>query len=219
MVEMHSNFTAKGSKGGDGRLGHASRRAPDAGDHARLQRVVRGRLLPVHQHPARRKLEVGRHAHPPALGDSERYNCRWASASRRRSATSGPASTRTRGRGNCARSSIRDRQALHELQSDPGEIIPRAQQGHRLGILAQRQSRLRRRQDASRSGWSITARTGPGGVGIRCARPSRCSCPAVDIDFGKRWEFNFGVGIGVTQATDHLLIKTILGYRFGKMKD
>src|SRR5215831_6255260 len=29
--------------------------------------------------------------------------------------------------------------------------------------------------------------------------------PAVDVDFGKRWEFNFGVGIGVTQATDHLV--------------
>ena len=38
--------------------------------------------------------------------------------------------------------------------------------------------------------------------------------PAVDIDFGKNWEFNFGVGVGVTQATDHLLIKAILGYRF-----
>jgi hypothetical protein len=39
--------------------------------------------------------------------------------------------------------------------------------------------------------------------------------PAVDIDFGPRWEFNFGVGVGVTQATDHLLVKAILGYRFG----
>jgi hypothetical protein len=39
--------------------------------------------------------------------------------------------------------------------------------------------------------------------------------PALDFDFGKRWEFNFGVGIGVTQATDHLLVKAILGYRFG----
>ncbi len=39
--------------------------------------------------------------------------------------------------------------------------------------------------------------------------------PALDFDFGKRWEFNFGVGVGVTQATDHLLIKAILGYRFG----
>ena len=38
--------------------------------------------------------------------------------------------------------------------------------------------------------------------------------PAVDIDFGQRWEFNFGVGVGVTGATDHLLIKAILGYRF-----
>ncbi|MDE3165835.1 MAG: hypothetical protein KGN36_08525 [Acidobacteriota bacterium] len=39
--------------------------------------------------------------------------------------------------------------------------------------------------------------------------------PAIDLDLGKRWEFNFGVGVGVTQATDHLLIKAILGYRFG----
>jgi hypothetical protein len=42
--------------------------------------------------------------------------------------------------------------------------------------------------------------------------------PAVDIDFGERWEFNFGVGVGVTQATDHLLIKAILGYRFNYKK-
>jgi hypothetical protein len=38
--------------------------------------------------------------------------------------------------------------------------------------------------------------------------------PAADIDFGDKWEFNFGVGIGVTQATERLLIKMILGYRF-----
>jgi hypothetical protein len=43
--------------------------------------------------------------------------------------------------------------------------------------------------------------------------------PAFDIDLGKRWEFNVGVGVGVTQATDHLIVKTILGYRFGKLKD
>jgi hypothetical protein len=43
--------------------------------------------------------------------------------------------------------------------------------------------------------------------------------PAVDVDFGEKWEFNFGVGVGVTQATDHLLIKTILGYRFHSKKD
>lgn len=38
--------------------------------------------------------------------------------------------------------------------------------------------------------------------------------PAVDIDFGPNWEFNFGVGVGVTHATDHLLVKMILGRRF-----
>jgi hypothetical protein len=42
--------------------------------------------------------------------------------------------------------------------------------------------------------------------------------PAVDIDFGSNWEFNFGVGVGVTQATDHLLVKAILGYRFNNHK-
>jgi hypothetical protein len=43
--------------------------------------------------------------------------------------------------------------------------------------------------------------------------------PAVDVDFGAKWEFNFGVGWGVTQATDHLLIKAILGYRLNFHKD
>jgi hypothetical protein len=39
--------------------------------------------------------------------------------------------------------------------------------------------------------------------------------PAIDIDFGPRWEFNFGVGVGATRGTDHLLVKAILGYRLG----
>ena len=43
--------------------------------------------------------------------------------------------------------------------------------------------------------------------------------PAVDIDFGKNWEFNFGVGVGMTASTDHLLIKAILGYRFNYHSD
>lgn len=40
--------------------------------------------------------------------------------------------------------------------------------------------------------------------------------PTVDIDFGPNWEFNFGVGVGMTASTDHLLAKMIVGYRFGK---
>lgn len=39
--------------------------------------------------------------------------------------------------------------------------------------------------------------------------------PAVNIDFGPDWEFNAGVGVGLTPATDRLLAKMILGRRFG----
>jgi hypothetical protein len=38
--------------------------------------------------------------------------------------------------------------------------------------------------------------------------------PAIDLDLGPNWEFNMGVGVGVTAATDHLLVKMIIGRRF-----
>lgn len=38
--------------------------------------------------------------------------------------------------------------------------------------------------------------------------------PAIDLNLSPKWEFNFGVGVGVTRSTDHLLAKMILGYRF-----
>jgi hypothetical protein len=38
--------------------------------------------------------------------------------------------------------------------------------------------------------------------------------PVIDLDFSPNWEFNFGVGFGLTASTDPLIIKLILGYRF-----
>jgi hypothetical protein len=38
--------------------------------------------------------------------------------------------------------------------------------------------------------------------------------PAIDLNLSPRWEINFGVGVGVTRSTDHLIAKTIIGYRF-----
>ena len=38
--------------------------------------------------------------------------------------------------------------------------------------------------------------------------------PSIDIDFAPEWEFNFGVGIGTTRSTDHLIVKCIVGRRF-----
>lgn len=42
--------------------------------------------------------------------------------------------------------------------------------------------------------------------------------PAIDLNLGPNWEFNFATGFGLTGATDHLLVKMILGRRlkFGK---
>ena len=40
--------------------------------------------------------------------------------------------------------------------------------------------------------------------------------PCVDLNLSPQWEFNFGVRVGVTHGTDHLLVKMILGRRFGK---
>lgn len=39
--------------------------------------------------------------------------------------------------------------------------------------------------------------------------------PAIDLNLSPNWEFNFGVGVGVTAGTERLLVKMILGYRFG----
>jgi hypothetical protein len=40
--------------------------------------------------------------------------------------------------------------------------------------------------------------------------------PTIDLNLGPSWEFNFGVGVGMTHGTDHLLVKMIIGRRFGK---
>ena len=38
--------------------------------------------------------------------------------------------------------------------------------------------------------------------------------PAVDLNMSPKWEINFGVGIGPTAATDHWIVKGIIGRRF-----
>ena len=38
--------------------------------------------------------------------------------------------------------------------------------------------------------------------------------PSIDLDLAPQWEFNFGVGVGTTRSTDHLIVKCIIGRRF-----
>jgi hypothetical protein len=37
---------------------------------------------------------------------------------------------------------------------------------------------------------------------------------ATDLNLSEKWELNFGVGVGMTAGTDHLIVKMILGRRF-----
>ncbi len=39
-----------------------------------------------------------------------------------------------------------------------------------------------------------------------------------DLNFSPNWEFNFGVGVGLTAGSDHLLVKMIIGRRFSGKK-
>jgi hypothetical protein len=44
--------------------------------------------------------------------------------------------------------------------------------------------------------------------------------PAIDLNLSPKWELNFGVGVGPTAATDHWIVKAIVGRRFDwKKKD
>jgi hypothetical protein len=38
--------------------------------------------------------------------------------------------------------------------------------------------------------------------------------PVIDLNLGPKWEFNFGIGFGLTPSTDRIIVKMILGYRF-----
>ena len=38
--------------------------------------------------------------------------------------------------------------------------------------------------------------------------------PAIDLNVSPQWELNFGVGVGPTAATDHWIVKAIVGRRF-----
>jgi len=37
---------------------------------------------------------------------------------------------------------------------------------------------------------------------------------ATDLNVSPKWEFNFGIGVGTTASTDHLIVKCIVGRRF-----
>jgi hypothetical protein len=56
---------------------------------------------------------------------------------------------------------------------------------------------------------------GPFGQFPAIQRTEQQLMPAINLDFGDDWEFNAGIGFGLTNPTDHLLGKIIMGRRIG----
>jgi hypothetical protein len=38
--------------------------------------------------------------------------------------------------------------------------------------------------------------------------------PVIDLNLSPKWEINFGAGVDVSNASDHLIVKGIIGRRF-----
>ena len=55
---------------------------------------------------------------------------------------------------------------------------------------------------------------GPIGNFLPSSKQQQLLFAVVDLNFDPKWEFNFGVGVGLTHDTDGLIIKMILGRRF-----
>ena len=100
------------------------------------------------------------------------------------------------------------------LQSDLRPLLPWPERVARRGVLTEFQAGLRLHQEDQRRDSNTTDRSGrfPGFDPV--GEQQQQIVPCIDLNLGAQWEFNFGVGIGLTHSTDHLLTKMILGRRF-----
>ena len=60
--------------------------------------------------------------------------------------------------------------------------------------------------------------TGPFTMSLPYTQQQHMLVPAIDLNFSQNWEFNCGVGFGVTKATEPLVYKVILGKRINFRK-
>ena len=73
-------------------------------------------------------------------------------------------------------------------------------------------------------GWDVTkqvsagleyyAETGPVKHFDPLSQQHHILLPAIDLNVSPDWEFNFGVGRGLTETSEHWILKAIVGYRF-----
>src|SRR2546426_2743379 len=215
LVELHSNFTAKGSKtkvGGLEPTHHAEHETIEI-----TQGITTGSKLAFTSSPPSSRKAVGNGSATisvlgsrfPRLGTG-----RWGSACRRSSVTRGASFLPIPGPGKSVPSSIRKSGAgispsiPRSIARFTGRVFIAAWSFHptpRPALIS---------HDTSLAVWSTTAPTVRSPALIPwLIRGSNFSRPSTWI-WGPQWEFNFGVGIGATRSTDHLIIKCILGRRF-----
>ena len=99
------------------------------------------------------------------------------------------------------------------FQSRPGAVISWPQRFAGRGVFAESQSCIFGDTKTQR-GLRILRIARPVTGFDPLFREGQQFFPAIDYDFGPNWEFNFGVGVGATRNTDHLMVKMILGHRF-----
>lgn len=64
------------------------------------------------------------------------------------------------------------------------------------------------------AGFEYYAETGPVKHFDRLSEQHHILLPAVDLNVSPDWELNFGVGRGLTNTSEHWILKAIIGYRF-----
>ncbi len=64
------------------------------------------------------------------------------------------------------------------------------------------------------AGFEYYAETGPVAHFDPLSEQHHIIFPTIDLNFAPNWEFNFGVGRGLTGSSEHWIVKCIIGHRF-----
>ena len=104
---------------------------------------------------------------------------------------------------------------VHGVQPGAGPRLSRAGRASGLDVFAEREGGLRFHQEDQR-GVRILWNAGHADRLYPIPQQTQDLFAVTDLNLSPKWEFNFGVGMGLTGATDHLIVKMILGRRFGK---
>ncbi len=215
MIELHSNFTVEGSKGiMDGIYGTEHQLHETVEITQGWTKWFETGFYIFTSYPNQGGLQwVGDHIRPRA-GVPESWHWPVGVSLPTSWATSAMFFPPTRGLGRSVRLSTSNGELVSVVQSDARPEFSRAEREPRFGLLTEFQGWLDFTKKIN-AGLEYYGSLGPIGNFDPLFLQEQQIVPAIDLNLSPKWEFNFGVGVGVTRGTDHLLMKMILGRRFG----